>query len=95
MIEAGRGGRIVLFSSGAGESARRGGISHCASKAAVNMVARVMALELGEHGITVNAISAGLVPKPGQVSSQEYRVAVLRGVPLGRGETRGGAERDL
>lgn len=84
MIEQGRGGRLILFGSGAGASARRGGVSHCSSKAAVNMLAQVLALELGEYGITVNVVSPGLVPKPGQVSSEEYRQAVLRSVPLGR-----------
>lgn len=84
MIVQGNGGRIILFSSGAGSSARRGGVSHCSSKAAVNMLAKVFALELGEHGITVNVISPGLVPKPGQVSSEKYRKAVEDGIPLGR-----------
>jgi NAD(P)-dependent dehydrogenase (short-subunit alcohol dehydrogenase family) len=84
MIQQGRGGRIILFGSGAGSSARRGGASHCSSKAAVNMLGKVLALELGEHGITVNVVSPGLVPKPGQVSSEHYRQAVLRDIPLGR-----------
>jgi NAD(P)-dependent dehydrogenase (short-subunit alcohol dehydrogenase family) len=84
MIEQNRGGRIVLFSSGAGSSARRGGVSHCSSKAAVNMLGQVLALELGPHGITVNVISPGLVPKPGQVSSERYRDAVRDSIPLGR-----------
>jgi NAD(P)-dependent dehydrogenase (short-subunit alcohol dehydrogenase family) len=84
MIEQGTGGRIVLFGSGAGASARRGGVSHCSSKAAVNMLAKVLALELGPHGITVNVVSPGLVPKPNQTSSQEYREAVKRSIPLGR-----------
>jgi len=84
MIAQGTGGRIVLFSSGAGSSARRAGISHCSSKAAVNMLGKVLALELGEHGITVNVIAPGLVPKPTQISNQEYRDAVLRSIPLGR-----------
>jgi NAD(P)-dependent dehydrogenase (short-subunit alcohol dehydrogenase family) len=84
MIEQGTGGRIVLFSSGAGSSARRGGVSHCTSKAGVNMLAKVLALELGPHGITVNVVSPGLVPKPGQVSSEKYRQAVKESIPLGR-----------
>lgn len=84
LVAQGTGGRIVLFSSGAGSSARRGGVSHCSSKAAVNMLAKVLALELGPYGITVNVISPGLVPKPGQVSSEDYRQAVRQSIPLGR-----------
>jgi 3-oxoacyl-[acyl-carrier protein] reductase len=48
------------------------------------MLGKVFALELGEHGVTVNVISPGLVPKPGQVSSEKYRKAVADGIPLGR-----------
>ncbi|MFI5268404.1 MAG: SDR family NAD(P)-dependent oxidoreductase [Chloroflexota bacterium] len=84
MVAGGRGGRIVLFGSTAAESARAGGASHCASKAGVLMLAKVMALELGQHGITVNAISPGLVPHPGQTSNQTYRDAYQTMVPMGR-----------
>lgn len=80
------GGRIILFSSTAGESARPGGVSHSASKAAVNMLVRVLAVELGRHGITVNAVSPGLVPKPGPTSmaTAAYRTEFTRSIPMGR-----------
>ncbi|MFC0527529.1 SDR family NAD(P)-dependent oxidoreductase [Phytohabitans kaempferiae] len=84
MAEAGKGGRIILFSSGAAGKARKGGVSHSAAKAAVNMLTKVLALELGEYGITVNAISPGLVPRAGHVSTDDYREAVRRSLPLGR-----------
>jgi NAD(P)-dependent dehydrogenase (short-subunit alcohol dehydrogenase family) len=35
--------------------------AYCASKAAVNMLTRCAADELGEHGIRVNAVMPGLV----------------------------------
>ena len=84
MVARGRGGRIILFGSTAAESARASGISHCASKAGVLMLAKVMALELGQHDITVNAVSPGLVPHPGQASNSAYRAAYTSMVPLGR-----------
>lgn len=84
LIAQGTGGRMIFFSSGAAKSARWGGVSHSTSKAAVDMLVKSFALELGQHGITVNAISPGLVPKSAQKSSQEYRQAVLRAIPLGR-----------
>jgi len=84
MVAQGRGGRIILFGSTAAESARAGGASHCASKAGVIMLVKVMALELGQHGITVNAISPGLVPHPGQASDDTYRESYRRMVPMGR-----------
>jgi NAD(P)-dependent dehydrogenase (short-subunit alcohol dehydrogenase family) len=84
MVAAGSGGRIVLFGSTAAESARVGGASHCASKAGVQMLVKVMALELAPHGITVNAVAPGLVPHAGQASDASYRDAFKRMVPLGR-----------
>ncbi len=84
MVAGGRGGRIILFGSTAAHSARAGGASHCSSKAGVVMLAKVMALELGQHGITVNAVSPGLVPHPGQASDDTYRSAYRAMVPIGR-----------
>jgi 3-oxoacyl-[acyl-carrier protein] reductase len=84
MVAGGRGGRIIPFGSTAAESARAGGASHCASKAGILMLAKVMALELGRQGITVNAVSPGLVPHPGQASNQTYRDAYQTMVPMGR-----------
>lgn len=77
-------GRIILFGSGAGVSARRGGVSHCSSKAALQMFAKVLAIEVGQHGITVNVISPGLVPKENSTSNREYQEAMLRAIPVGR-----------
>ncbi len=84
MIRRGAGGRIIFFGSTAAESARVGAASHCASKAGVLMLAKVMALELGRYGITVNAVSPGLVPRPQQGSSQEYQDSFRSMVPMGR-----------
>jgi 3-oxoacyl-[acyl-carrier protein] reductase len=84
MVAQGTGGRIICLASTAAESARIGGASHCASKAGVVMLVKVMALELGEHGITVNAVSPGLVPSTTQQTSGAYREAFRRMVPLGR-----------
>lgn len=84
MISQGTGGRVILFGSGAGVSARKGGVSHCASKAAVHMLGRVLALEMGEYGITVNVISPGLVPKENTTSNNEYQKAMLKQIPVGR-----------
>ncbi|HEY7063010.1 MAG TPA: SDR family NAD(P)-dependent oxidoreductase [Chloroflexota bacterium] len=84
MVAQGHGGSIVCLASTAAESARASGISHCASKAGVVMVMKVMALELGKQGIRVNAVAPGLVPGPDQGSSQTYRDAFLQMLPLGR-----------
>ena len=84
MVAQGSGGRIVCLASTAAESARVGGASHCAAKAGVAMLVKVMALELAPHGITVNAVAPGLVPHEAERTSSEYREAFRRMIPLGR-----------
>lgn len=60
MVKAKRGGSIVLTSStGAQQAAALFG-AYCAAKASLNMLARVMALELGAHDIRVNAVMPGV-----------------------------------
>jgi NAD(P)-dependent dehydrogenase (short-subunit alcohol dehydrogenase family) len=54
-------GSIVNVSSAAAQSARAGGAHYTGSKAAVNMLTEVLAIELGPHGIRVNAVAPGLV----------------------------------
>jgi len=61
MIDAGRGGSIVNVASICGRAPLPGGGAYSASKAALIMLTRVLALELAEHGIRCNAVSPGLV----------------------------------
>src|SRR3954447_12896828 len=99
MIDQGRGGRII----GAGSvAAHRGGIwqsAYSASKFAVRGLTQSLAQELGEHGITVNAYSPGIVQTPmwdsiddaftrrrGTATGSELAGWVDR-IPLGRLET--------
>ncbi len=87
-IERGTRGSIVHLSSGAGTSARRGAAAYCGSKAALNMLVEVAALELGPHGIRVNAVAPGLVMDD-VVSAEsseraDYYNLQLRATPLGR-----------
>ena len=81
-------GRIVNITSAAAESARIGGAGYCCSKAALAMFTRVLAMELGPLGITVNSVAPGYieVPQPGTVTPgrKEYREAFLRNVPMNR-----------
>jgi NAD(P)-dependent dehydrogenase (short-subunit alcohol dehydrogenase family) len=60
MIER-RSGRIVLTSSAA-IFGKGGSGAYTASKAGVSALVRVLAAELGEYGITVNAVAASTVP---------------------------------
>ncbi len=88
MLSRGAKGSIINISSTAGESARTGGAHYCGSKAALNMLTHTLAIELGSHGIRVNAVAPGLVLN--EVISKEhppeneYAQALLKGIPMGR-----------
>jgi 2,3-dihydro-2,3-dihydroxybenzoate dehydrogenase len=95
MVERGTGGRIILYASIVGTSVvRRNNAAYCASKAAVAQGVRAMALELGPHNITVNAISPGSTETEMLVSTQSAGdiESVIQGdarqwrlgIPLGR-----------
>ena len=61
MIRLGRGGAIVNVSSQASLVALQNHISYGSSKAAVDNITRVSALELGRYGIRVNSVNPGVV----------------------------------
>lgn len=64
MIDAGRGGSIIITSSGAGIKPMLHLADYGATKAAVIYLTKVLALENGEHGIRVNSIAPGNVDTP-------------------------------
>lgn len=59
-----RGGAIVTIASLNARQPAAGFGAYCAAKAGVTMLTQVAALELGERGIRVNAISPGLIETP-------------------------------
>jgi NAD(P)-dependent dehydrogenase (short-subunit alcohol dehydrogenase family) len=61
MIAGNRGGSIVNISSTASTLARPGIAHYGASKAGLNQLTRIMAVELAPHGIRVNAILPGVI----------------------------------
>ena len=61
MIAAGKGGSIVNVSSQASLVALSGHVSYGSSKAALDNITRVSALELGQYGIRVNSVNPTVV----------------------------------
>ncbi len=87
MVSGGRGGSIVNISSVAGLVGARNRSVYAASKHAVMGLTRTMALELGPHGIRVNAVCPGLVNTPlaAELMADAAFVAATRArIPLGR-----------
>lgn len=91
MIEQKTGGKIISLSSAASAVPLGGGIAYCTAKAAVNMVTRVAAVELGKHKIRVNAIAPGETMTPlieHMLAFPLWKQAVIEETPLRRmGET--------
>jgi NAD(P)-dependent dehydrogenase (short-subunit alcohol dehydrogenase family) len=87
MIAAGRGGRIVNITSVHEHQPRVGAAAYCAAKGGLGLLTKVAALELAEHGITVNAVAPGEIATPmtGQEDDDPTAPGHERpGVPLRR-----------
>ena len=90
MIRLGRGGSIVNVSSQAGLVALKGHISYGSSKAALDNITRVSAMELGPHGIRVYGVhpTVGMTPMSAWYWGRpEIEGPFLDTMPLGRWAT--------
>jgi NAD(P)-dependent dehydrogenase (short-subunit alcohol dehydrogenase family) len=87
MIVRAAGGAIVNISSQASMVALQDHAAYCASKGAVDQLTRVMALELGQHQIRVNAINPTVTMTPmGAMAWGDPAKSgpMLAKIPLGR-----------
>ncbi|XP_043957889.1 L-xylulose reductase [Gambusia affinis] len=87
MKARGSGGSIVNVSSQASQRALRDHAVYCATKGALDMLTKVMALELGPHQIRVNSVNPTVVmTKMGRLgwSDPEKAQTMKSRIPLGR-----------
>ena len=87
MIAQGGGGRIITISSVHEEACWADGGPYCVSKAGLRNLMRTMAIELGEHKITVNGIAPGMIRtpmNPRSLEDEEYVAESAAQIVLGR-----------
>jgi 2-deoxy-D-gluconate 3-dehydrogenase len=76
MIEQGRGGRIINITSQTGSVALIKRSAYCASKAGLNLITKVLALEWASYGILVNAVAPTFIEtemSKGYLADPEFR----------------------
>jgi NAD(P)-dependent dehydrogenase (short-subunit alcohol dehydrogenase family) len=87
MARRGTGGRIVNMASTSGLRGSTARSAYGAAKGGVINLTRAMAVELGEHGILVNAVAPGPVDTPMANHDPEQRRAFLDRMALKRSAT--------
>jgi glucose 1-dehydrogenase len=87
MIEQKRGGRIINISSIHEEITMPTNAAYCATKAGIRMLTRTIAVELAQHGITVNNVCPGAIDTPIDAPVKrdpEKMKALLSEIPMRR-----------
>ena len=92
MLKQGQGGKVILMSSARGLLGHPAGYTaYCASKSAVDGITKALGCELGDTGITVNALGPTVFRSPltqwmfeDTERSKDVRKGFLTRVPKGR-----------
>lgn len=89
MVAQGRGGKILMIGSILAERPMPTSAPYNMAKAAINQLARTLAVELFEQRINVNVINPGFVDTPGErkFASDEQIAESARRMPWGRAGT--------
>lgn len=86
-VAQGDGGRIVLIGSVNSMIALPGQAAYAASKGAVLMLGKALAVDWAGHGVTVNVVAPGVTDtamSAGTLGDAEKRAAMMKRIPLGR-----------
>ncbi len=89
-LERAAAGSVVCISTGSARNPRPGGAAYAASKAAVETMSKVFAMELGPDGIRVNVVAPGYIDVRQWSSAfpdrapEELRAQLVQSIPLGR-----------
>lgn len=87
MVKRGSGGKIINISSISQFEAAVGRTHYCATKGAIGMLTKGMALELAPYKINVNAVLPGSIStdfNSDVLSDKEYYDNCVKGIPFGR-----------
>lgn len=85
MVAAGKGGRIIAITSVHEHQPRVGSSAYDAAKHGLGGLIKTIALELGQHQITANAVAPGEIATPMTDQTDEDPTGTERpGIPLGR-----------
>lgn len=84
MVKTGRGGSILFMSSVVGHQAHRGLAAYAMTKAALEMLAKNLVIEVSRYGINVNAVAPGATLTERTLSDQNYAAEWSGLTPMGR-----------
>ncbi|MEO1081946.1 MAG: SDR family oxidoreductase [Pseudomonadota bacterium] len=84
MVDQAGGGRIIQIGSISGQRGHMAGIAYGASKAAAMHMCKVLAVELSDKGVMINAISPGPIESGISVHGPSRREAYRSRIPAGR-----------
>lgn len=87
MRKQGGGGALLFMSSVTGHQAHKNLAAYGMSKAAIEMLAKNLVIELSPYGITVNCIAPGATATERTLEDREYEKTWSRITPMGRSAT--------